>query len=96
MGFFSFRHRIQTVSGRPPPATGALFPGVKWLEREADHSPPSSTEVNNAWSYNSTPQYFFIAWCEVKLYLYFHIPLSTMKQVTGTELQYHSFIYFTY
>jgi hypothetical protein len=28
--------------------------GVKWLGREADHSPPSSAEVNNAWSYTST------------------------------------------
>jgi hypothetical protein len=27
---------------------GALFLGVKWLGREADHSPPSSAKVNNA------------------------------------------------
>jgi hypothetical protein len=26
---------------------GALSPGVKWQGREADHSPPSSAEVNN-------------------------------------------------
>jgi len=36
--------------------------GVKWPVREADHSPPSSAEVNNAWSYTSTPQYAFMAW----------------------------------
>jgi len=24
---------------------------VKWSEREADHSPPPSDEVKNAWSY---------------------------------------------
>jgi hypothetical protein len=28
---------------------------VKWPGREADHSPPSSAEVKNAWSYTSTP-----------------------------------------
>jgi hypothetical protein len=29
--------------------------GVEWPGREADHSPPSSPEVKNAWSYTSTP-----------------------------------------
>jgi hypothetical protein len=33
----------------------ALIPGVKWQGSEADHPPPSSTEVKNAWSYISTP-----------------------------------------
>jgi hypothetical protein len=30
-------------------------PGVKRPGREADHSPPSSAEVKNAWCYTSTP-----------------------------------------
>jgi hypothetical protein len=34
--------------------------------READHPPPSSAEVKNAWSYTSTFQYVFMAWCSVK------------------------------
>jgi hypothetical protein len=34
---------------------GALSLGVKRPGREADHSPPSSAEVKNAWSYTSTP-----------------------------------------
>jgi hypothetical protein len=34
---------------------GALFPEVKWPEREADHSPPTSTEVKKMWIYTSTP-----------------------------------------
>jgi hypothetical protein len=34
----------------------ALSLGVKRLDRETDHSPPSSAEVRNAWSYISTPQ----------------------------------------
>jgi hypothetical protein len=45
---------------------GALSLGVKRPEREAGHSPPSSAEVKNVWSYTSTPQYTFIAWCSVK------------------------------
>jgi len=32
---------------------GALSLGVKRPGREADHSPPSSAEVKNAWSYTS-------------------------------------------
>jgi hypothetical protein len=33
---------------------GTLSLGVKRPGREADHSPPSSAEVENAWSYTST------------------------------------------
>jgi hypothetical protein len=29
--------------------------GLKRPKREADHSPPSSAEVKNVWSYTSTP-----------------------------------------
>jgi hypothetical protein len=45
---------------------GALSLGIKQLGHEADHSPPPSAEVKNAWSYTSTPQYVFMAWCLVK------------------------------
>jgi hypothetical protein len=34
---------------------GALFLEVKRPKRDADHSPPSSAEVKNKWSYTSTP-----------------------------------------
>jgi len=34
---------------------GALSLGVKQPGREADHSPPSSAEVENAWSYIPIP-----------------------------------------
>jgi hypothetical protein len=40
--------------------------GVKQPGRETDHSPPSSAEVKNVWSYTSAPQYTFMAWCLVK------------------------------
>jgi len=34
---------------------GYLFLGIKQLGHEADHSPPSSVKVKNAWSFTSTP-----------------------------------------
>jgi len=42
------QHLIQCVPG-------ALSLGVKLPWRVADHSPPSSAEVKNFWSYASTP-----------------------------------------
>jgi hypothetical protein len=45
---------------------GALSPGVKRPGREADHSPHSSAEVQNAWSHTSTHPYVFVAWYLVK------------------------------
>jgi hypothetical protein len=69
-GNFSLHHRIQNGSGAYPASyqwvPGALSLGIKRPGREADHSPPSSAEVKNAWSYNSTPKYVFMAWCLVK------------------------------
>jgi hypothetical protein len=50
---------IQWVPGTP-------FLGVKRPGHEADHSPPSSADVKNAWSYTSTPQYVFMSWYLVK------------------------------
>jgi hypothetical protein len=45
---------------------GTLSLGIKRPGREADHSPPFSAEVKNAWSYTSTPQYFFMTYCLLK------------------------------
>jgi hypothetical protein len=45
---------------------GALYPGIKRPGREGDRLRPSSAELKNVWSYISTPQYVFIAWCLVK------------------------------
>jgi hypothetical protein len=60
----------------------ALFLGVKRPGREAIHSPPSSVEVKNAWSYASPPQYAFMAWFPVKaqgqLYLYLNLPPNSL------------------
>jgi hypothetical protein len=63
---------LYTTASRPvlgptqPPVqwvTGALSLGIKRQDREADHSPPSSAEVKNGWSYTSTPQYAFMRSC---------------------------------
>jgi hypothetical protein len=35
---------------------------VKRTGREADHSPPTSAVVKNAWSFSFTPKYV-MAWC---------------------------------
>jgi hypothetical protein len=57
-GNFSLHHHVQNGSGAHPASypigTAGSFPGGKRLGREANHSPPSSAEVENAWSYTST------------------------------------------
>jgi hypothetical protein len=69
-GNFSLHHRIQNGSGAHPASypmgTRNFSLGVKQPGREANHSPPSSVEVKNSWSYTSTPQCVFMAWCLVK------------------------------
>jgi hypothetical protein len=55
-GNFYFGHRVQTGSGDHPASYPMILSlGVKLPGREADHSPPSNVEVENAWSYTSTP-----------------------------------------
>jgi hypothetical protein len=58
-GKFSLHHRVQNDSGAHsasyPMGTTSSSLGVKRPGREADHSPPSSAEVKNAWRYTSTP-----------------------------------------
>jgi hypothetical protein len=67
-GKFYRHHRVQTGSGAHPASyptgTGGSFPRSK--AAEAYHSPPSNAEVENAWSYTSTPPYVYMAWCLVK------------------------------
>jgi hypothetical protein len=66
-GNFSLHHRIRNGSGAYPASYQmGSFLRVKRPGREADYSPPTSAEVKNAWSYTSTPQYVFMAWCLVK------------------------------
>jgi hypothetical protein len=59
LGIFLFTTVSRPALGPTQPpiqwVQGALSLGVKRPVREADHSPPSSAEVKNAWSYTSTP-----------------------------------------
>jgi hypothetical protein len=68
-GFSSLSNHIHIGSGVHPASypmdNRDLFTRVKWLEPEADHSPPSTTEVKNMWRYISTPPYVFIMWCVI-------------------------------
>jgi hypothetical protein len=58
-GNFSLHRRVQNGSGAHPASyptlTRGSFPGGRAAGHEADHSPPSSAKVKNAWSYTSAP-----------------------------------------
>jgi hypothetical protein len=62
---FSKSSRLALGSTQPPIqwVPGALSARVKRPGREADHSPPTSAEVNKMWIYTSTPPYAFTAYC---------------------------------
>jgi len=74
-GMFPLCHCIQTSSVAHPPTIQwvqwALCPEVKWMGFEADHSPPTSAEVENMWSSTSTSPYIILclvnyrmsSWC---------------------------------
>jgi hypothetical protein len=53
-GNFSIHHRVQNGSGTHP-ASYPMGTRGSFLGGETDHSPSSSVEVKNAWSYTSTP-----------------------------------------
>jgi hypothetical protein len=63
---FSILQNVKTGCGAHPPShqmdTGVPYPGVKQPGREANHSPPSSADIKNAWSCNSTPPNVFMEW----------------------------------
>jgi hypothetical protein len=69
LGIFLFTIASRTAPGPTQPpiqwVPGTLSLGINHPGREADHSPPSSVEVKNAWSHTSTPQNV-IAWSLVK------------------------------
>jgi hypothetical protein len=56
-------------------SSGGYFLGLRRSWREADHSPPSSAKVKNAWSYNST-SHVFTVW----IYTSLHLP--SVQEVT--------------
>jgi hypothetical protein len=67
----------------------ALSLEVKRPGREAGLSSPFIAEVKNAWSYTSTPQYVFMAWCLVK-----HRDNFTFLLLEETEMVCFRHVYF--
>jgi hypothetical protein len=60
LGIFLFTTASRTALGPTQPPIQrvpvVLSLGVKRPGRKADHSPPSSAEVKNTWSYTSSPR----------------------------------------
>jgi hypothetical protein len=54
--------------------TGALTRGggggIEQPGSKADHSSPSSAEVNYAWNYASSPLIYLRKWCLIKQWIY--------------------------
>jgi hypothetical protein len=89
---------LSTTASRPalgptqPPiqwVPGVLSLGVKQPARQADNLPLSSAEIKDAWSYASTPQYTFMAWCSVKAqaHIYFTLHLNIVLHQNFSSLQ---------
>jgi hypothetical protein len=87
--FFLFTTVSRPALGSTQPpiqwVLGALSLGVKLPGRETDHSPPSSAQIKNGWSYTSPPQCASMVWCSVK---------KVQRQLYLTEL-YFTLLYFT-
>jgi hypothetical protein len=93
LGIFLF-----TTASRP--ALGPSQPPIQWVlrshslgvkrpVRKTDHSPPSSAEVKNAWSYTSAPQYVFITWSSVKAQGKLHV-FTFYKLILPTRTKYNN------
>ena len=72
---------------------------VKWLQHETDHSPLSSTKVNNACRHTSTPPYTLMTWCLINMIV--NIKLShvlkqhAMKAYEVVSEKIHCFVNFS-
>jgi hypothetical protein len=79
---FSSPCRPHLLWGSPTPLSngyrGFSPRGVKRQGREADHSPPASTEVKKMWIYTSTPPYAFMAYCLISWAQGLHLLLTNL------------------
>jgi hypothetical protein len=82
-GNFSLHCQVQSGSGvhlaSYPMDTRGSFLGGKAARCEADHSPQSSAEIKNAWSYTSTPpirHHGVVLGAQGRLYLYLYLYLT--------------------
>ena len=64
---------LRAIWPRTSRAVEAVSPGVKLMEHEADHSPPSNSEVKNEWVYTSTNQYAFTVCARAIFSLYLSV-----------------------
>jgi hypothetical protein len=64
----------------PSQSLTELEPGVKQPGCEADHSPPSSAEVRNAWSCTFPPPYVFMVCCLIEQRTCLHDMLLSYTQ----------------
>jgi hypothetical protein len=87
--YTSPHHRVQICSG----AHSASYPmGTLLLKRpksQADHQPPSSSEVKNAWSYTSTSPYIYMAWFLIKQGIRLHGVELNLSKGTALLLPYN-------
>jgi hypothetical protein len=74
-GIFPFTTASRPALG-PTQSPIQWVPGGLCLGREADNSPPSRAEVENAWCYTSTPPYAFMEWWFGKHRSNFTLPLT--------------------
>jgi hypothetical protein len=72
--------------------TSGSFPGEKLPGREADHSPPSSAEVKNAWSYTSIPPNI-PSWSGSQLKEYHNVNLRLIKCIIELLKKEHRDLY---
>jgi hypothetical protein len=100
--FFSSSKRPDSLLGPPgllPNGYHGSLPLVKRPGREFDHSPPSSVEVKNEWSYTSTPPICLIYVDRdsftVALFFTFTGPcIVNIFQHNQQDAKLHNYIYF--
>ena len=51
----------------------ATYPKVKRIEREVDHSFPTTVEVKNEWNFHYAPAYTFITYTKINSTLNFYV-----------------------
>jgi hypothetical protein len=82
LGISYFTTVSRTALGPTQWVKGALSLEVKRPARKADYSPPLVPRSKNEWSYTSTPQYAFMAWCSFQKKHRVTLPLPLQRAVS--------------
>jgi hypothetical protein len=72
-------YKTQSVASE---AFSFSFREVKWLGREADHSPLSSGRGQEWWSYTPTSSHVFMAWCTIWNFVRAH-PVNVLFSISS-------------